>query len=251
MKKMMHIEIGKGLNKYTINFGMPDSKDELQKMYKLRYEAYSAKGHILPNSGNIDIDNYDKEKKCYYFIAVVDDVIVGSTRIILGNKLPTLDEYFNLDLPKEIKKIPREKIVEIGRLVSFHKGLKIKLPRHIVLMSLFYIMIKFSKRKNLLVAVGTLKDYVKMKLARINFPMYSIKSNGLEYNPKEMNDPLINFFNEETGRVWPIYIFIAEAESYLNSIYQNKKIFKRIDNNHIILKSSVRYQLQLLKKVIA
>jgi len=96
-----------GGTKKIINFGQLETKEELDEMFRFRYEVYNRKNFINPNSSKRDYDFFDKSGRCYYFIAKIDNKIIGSTRLIVGRPLPSEKEYFEMDLPEEIKSLPK------------------------------------------------------------------------------------------------------------------------------------------------
>jgi len=252
MNELLRIDIRRRTGNQTIIFGIPETDEEIQEMFKVRYKAYLNKGHINGNGLGLDEDHFDVNKLCHYFIAVEgkDRKIIGSTRMIFGSVLPTLDEYFELELPEAINAVSRGKIVEIGRLSSLPRDTGLDVPRHLVLLGLFLVMFKFAKERGYLLAIGSLKDYVKRKLDIIKFPLHIIKNHKLIYNPKEHNDPLVNFFKEDQGKVWPVYCTPTEIEKYLNSIFYNKKYFKMINDSHLELKGNWRFKIALVVKSI-
>jgi len=65
-----------------------------------------------------DVDKHDKNSKCAYFIASINNEVVGAARVIRENITPMEAEYFDFERPKVLNELPREKIVEIGRIIS-------------------------------------------------------------------------------------------------------------------------------------
>ena len=112
------LKLGKShLYKY-IYFGKADKKEELEEIYKLRYEVYTEKGYIKKESyTNLsERDDYDLENKCHYFIAKIDDRIIGCIRLIVDNPLPT-QKYFHFNEPEKIRLIPINNRCELGRFI--------------------------------------------------------------------------------------------------------------------------------------
>ncbi len=249
MKKYLTICIKRKGKQYDIFFGIPDAEEEINQMKSLRYKTYLKKGHIKENISGLDSDFYDEHNLCYYFIATCNNQVIGSTRMIYGNRLPTLSEYFRLDIPYQIKNYQISKIVEIGRLASSPpENLFNIVPRHLVLLGLFLIMTRFAEGKGYLIAVGSLKDYIKCKLEKIKFPLHVIDNFELIYKPHIHNDPLVNFFAENSGKVWPLFVMLDEVKKYLNSIFQNKFCFEVIDSDHLVLRRILYFNIYLFIK---
>ncbi len=236
----------------VIDFGQPETKEELDEMFKFRYRVYARKSFINKNQEKRDYDAFDKEGKCFYFIAKLGNQIIGSTRLIVGRPLPSEKEYFEMDLPEEIKSLSADEVVEVGRLSAYIDDPKVKIPRHLVLLGLFYSMVKFAEKNNFKVCLGGMKEYVKDKLDSINFPLKEVKGYKLIYNPKKHGDPLDEFFNHHPkyGGVVAIYCFLDEAKKYFDSIFENKICFSKSDGV-LNLRSVFLFNLRLFfKKII-
>lgn len=136
-----------------IKVGIPDSEEELIKMFKLRYEIYSQKNYIDPDQfpDRLEKDEYDKNNKTVYFIASINDDIIGTLRIIKDYPLPT-QLYFKFQEPEQIKNINKENLAEIGRLIvkPFKLTERIFLPRHLVMLILFKSVCDYAKEDNIL-----------------------------------------------------------------------------------------------------
>ena len=112
-------------------------------------------------------------------------------------------------------------------------------------------MMVYAENKGYIVGLGAIKNYVKEKLDKINFPLVVIKNHKLTYEPEKHNDPLLYFFQEEkTGKVWPVFVRLGEAKNYLHSIFYNIIAFKKIDKNHILLKSKFLFNFILFLKFL-
>src|SRR4030065_264457 len=77
-----------------ILFGSPDSKEEFEKMFSLRFDVYTENNYFHESFSRFkkrkDQDNYDLTGKCLYAIAVIDDGrIIGAVRLIRDKILPT------------------------------------------------------------------------------------------------------------------------------------------------------------------
>lgn len=225
----------------TIFFGMPDRKEELKEMFKLRYRVYVKKERYIPKGKYKDkeeIDEYDRSEKCSYFIAKIDNRIIGTARIIRLSPLPIEKEYFRFEVPKEMRGIPRDKLIEIGRLISVKYSEKTYLPRHIVLIGLFAAMMEFGLQNDIRGGFGAIKDKVKRRLEAINTPVHAIENVELIYNPHKSHDPLSNFFNDPRNPVHAVYYLRDELKQYIDSLFNNKFLFKKIDERTFVFRGS-------------
>src|SRR3989344_8616218 len=93
----------------VIRFGEAETEEELNKIFKLRFDSYSSKGYIDPMRfpNGLEMDDYDIRKDCRYFLAELDGKTIGTIRIIFNKILPT-EKYFTFDEPQEIRDIPRK-----------------------------------------------------------------------------------------------------------------------------------------------
>ena len=68
----------------TIFFGIPEGKKELDEMFKFRYKSYLRHNYIDKNNSERDVDEYDNGRSSY-FVAKVNDKLIGTARIIRDN----------------------------------------------------------------------------------------------------------------------------------------------------------------------
>jgi len=214
----------KGGNK-LLQFGIPDNDQELEKMFKLRYEVYSKMGYISPEMfpEKIEKDEYDKEKKCEYFVAKIDDQIVGSGRLIQSYYLPTEKECFRFEEPREMKNIPRNRRGEIGRLIVA-RGNNNYIPPHLILLGILYSIMSFSFQKNLQFGYSFAKESLMKKMKKLGVPFHTIKPFTQVYSKKY----LYGYFHDKKDPAFPVYYSRDEAKKYLSKIFDNNKIFKKI-----------------------
>lgn len=222
--KEIQIKIG-GVNK-IIYFGMPNSQAELENVFRLRYETYLKYKYIEKDlfPEGLEKDNYDKENKCNYFIAKIDDEIIGSARIIKEKYLPTEKDCFKFNEPDEIKSIPREKRLEISRLITKNYIINGKsLPRHLVMIGIIYIITNFSLKNGFKGGYSFIKTSLEKKFKKLGFPFHHIKPYTQIYSQKYLD----GYFNDKKNPVIPIYYLAKEAEECLDNIFNNKRIFKK------------------------
>lgn len=227
----------------TIFFGIPDERDELDGMFLLRKEVYRKNGYINAES---DKDEYDKNGKCVYFIAKIDDNIIGTVRLIIDSPLPTQKDCFDFQEPKEIKEIPRDKRGELSRLISVPYK-KIYLPRHLVLIFLISCVVKYSEENNILGGYSFITTKLYDKINRIKFPFHVIE----EFEQKYPVDGLMYpYFSKKDNPILPIYYKLDEIEVFLENLFNDKKVFLRINYNKFELKNNLYNKFLKLLKII-
>ncbi len=237
-------------NPIQINFGIPDSQEELNEMFKLRFEIYKNKNYIDPEKfeNNMDIDQYDKDNKCVYFIAEVNKAIIGTARLIIDYPLPT-QIYFDFEEPLEIQNIPIDQRAEISRLVI--KPYKLNnnryLPRHITMLMLFKTIADYSMVNNYKAGYAFVKSRLFEKLKLIKIPFYVIKNYKQRY-PKD--GILYKYFNDPNDPVIPIYYFLDEITEFFEKIF-NFRLFFIKKGNLIIMKNIFLYDFLVnLKRLL-
>lgn len=232
-----------------IDFGIAETEEEISEMFKLRYEVYVDEKKYIPNGiyqQNLDIDEYDKEKACQYFIAKMKGKIVGTLRVIRTEVLPTEKEYFKFETPRNIKNIPRNQRAEIGRIISRPtKLLNIPVPRSLVMLGLFYAAAEYGVENNILGGYGSLKSSALKKFSMLNIPIHKIRNSKLVYQPNS-SDPLKNFFSKEDPVVL-VYFITEEVLSKLRGIFGKDKYFEKVDSNTFKYKA---YRPNFIDKII-
>lgn len=213
-------------NWQDIIFGIPDSENELNDMFNLRCKVYK-KYNYLPNNIKSDKDEYDD--KSIYFIAKIGSIIIGSVRLIKNKILPTEKDCFQFDEPLDMRKISRDNRGEVSRLVVDWCGQNF-LPRHLVMLGLIKCLVDYAYINNIDGGYGFIKDKLKKKLDNIKIPVHYIDDFKQIYN----KNILKNYFNNESDKVWPIYYITSEIKNYIDSIFNNKLLFKKSGNIFII-----------------
>ncbi len=242
MKAYKSIKINLRGELKTILFGMPNSEEELDKMYELRYKVYVKKEAYIPDDESLEereIDEYDRINKCHYFIAEIDGKIIGSARIITISPPPTRTEYYEFKEPSEIKKMSSDEVCEIGRLISIKYSEKVYLPRHLILLGLISSMLDFSRENNIKAGYGTIKGKALKSILELGLPVHVINKKELIYDPEKSHDPLSNFFNDPNRPVYLIYYLREEVENYVDSILNNKLLFKKLGENIFLFKNAI------------
>ena len=105
-----------------ISFGEATTELEKQEAFKFRYKVYLERGYIDPvrYPNQSESDEYDTLGKSRHFIAILEDQnvrkMIGYIRLIISDPLPT-EIDFEFEQPLELKSIPRDQRVELGRFI--------------------------------------------------------------------------------------------------------------------------------------
>lgn len=235
VKSELQVKIGK--EDKIIYFGLPDTKKEMEDMFRLRYEIYKDKGYIDPDAfpDGLDRDQYDKENKCIYSIAKIDDTIVGTARLIRDHFLPIETLCFRFEEPEDIKKIPRDQRVEVSRLVvdSYKQGYRT--PRSFVLLFLLHVLCAIAKENNMLAEYAFIKNKIKLKLEKLNVPIHFIDNYTQTYPSDGI---LYKYFSQKEDKAVPVYFFTTEVENCINTTINNK-MFTEIAPEKFIVRNNL------------
>ena len=231
-------------NPIIILFGMPETEEEFKEMFELRFNIYKEKNYIEPEKlkENLDLDDYDKQNKCTYFIAKIDEKIIGSARLIKDYPLPT-QIYFEFEEPQKMKELPNDLKVEISRLVvaPYKINNLTYLPRHIVMLMLFKTISKYAKEQNYKAGYAFIKSKLFYKLKNLKIPFYLIEN----YKQRYPEDGILyKYFNDPNDPVIPIYYFLEDIERYFNKLFSFKLLFTKKEDE-IIMKNLAIYNLLL------
>jgi len=232
--KKIYFKTKKG-NEKVIYLGEPIQEGEMEEMFKLRYEVYVEHNYISKKlfPDRQEKDSYDLEKKCIYFIAVIDDEVIGSIRVIRDDALPTEKECFKFRAPKEIKEILRDRRAELSRLIAKkHRTGGNFLPRHLVLLGLLSVALEFALKNNIEGGYAFIKNSLYKKLKKIRIPFHTIKSYQQIYDQAVLR----KYFHQEKNPVRPIYFLRSEIEQYLNWLFNNKLFFEKLSETEYRLK---------------
>lgn len=230
----------------NIDFEIPDNSEELEK----RFEIYSKKKYIEPSRfpDHLEKDEYDFNNKSIYFIAKINDQIIGTMRLIKDIILPT-QIYFEFEEPPEIAKISPSNRIEIGRLISAPYALsnKIHLPQHIIMLMLFKTAADYALKNNYLGGYAFIKSKLEKKLSKLRIPFHRIESYIQKY---PSNGILFNYFNDPDDPVLPVYYLTNEFHYYIEKILNNILLFKKISKTEFYLRSNFIYNFIMKYKIL-
>lgn len=218
MKNNVQMIITDKGTEHLFRIGQPENDEEKIKMYEYRYSIYLKYKLIENNPTKCDIDNYDQNS--FYVVACYDDQIIGSLRLICGDTIPTLDCYYQLQLPSILSQTDRKSICEMGRIISTPHFCTNQISSHFVLLSMFYYTTSFGRDKRIDISIGSMKARIVKSLYKLKVPIQTIQKSELIYDPAKEHDPLTLFFDEhKTGKICPVYIIRQEYEQYFAQLF--------------------------------
>ena len=202
-----------------LEFGMPQNSTEVGEMFDFRYRVYREKGYIDPKQVENDIDEYDRNGCCQYFVAKRDDSIIGTMRLIQDAALPIFN-YFRFDERDDFQRVPRGKRCEIGRLIVSHCGQDTGglLPRGLVTLFLIKCAADYAKKQDIKLHLAFIKSKLQRKMKKRKMPVNHIQKYE-QYCPA--GDLLYDYFNNPQDPVAPVYFLTGEFERYLKKILNN------------------------------
>lgn len=221
----------------TLYFGHPSTDIEFNDMFRLRYKIYAKKGYIDPHEFNhgIEKDNFDHKAGTFYFIAIFNNCVIGSVRLIKENKLPT-EEYFSFNIPGPMREIESNKKAELGRLVVAPYLYNLYPPRNLVFLFLVNTLVQFSEEKQIQGGYSFVKKSLEEKMKKLKMPFHAID----EFQVKYPEDGVLSnyFYNQSEDPVIPIYFLTSKYSSYFKKVISNKLMFER-KKGEIFLKTNL------------
>lgn len=197
-------EIIKAVGRTPLKVGYPETKEELDAMFRLRADVYKQEGYITTED---DIDQYDLDNKCVYFITKLDEKLVGTVRGVIDDPLPT-ELYFDFEEPEEMARIPRNKRGEISRLIGVAKE-----TNHLIFLGLIKALIEFAKESDVLGGYASLMGGFVQTLLSMGIPVHPIGSAHLKYDKGLLH----NYFHKGDKAV-SIYYFRDEAAEFMEKM---------------------------------
>lgn len=230
-----------------IIIGHPKTKEELDQMYRFRYEQYIKKGYIAEGYFNDqrDYDEYDKEQKCIYFIAKVEDRVIGTVRLVVDKYLPTEKDCFDFNEPGELMNIKRTERVEFSRLIIVPYEKDIYFPRHMILLALFYVIMAYCKEHGFKGGYSFIKDKLHTKLSKQKVPIHFITNFKQKYQKKILQ----KYFSDPNDPVCPIYFLTDEVNSYIKKVFY--AYFKQESEKEVTYKPSIIKRIFLVAYLIS
>jgi len=227
-----------------IYFGQPENMQEKDEMFRFRFEVYSRRNYIedtnYPNK--LEIDSYDLEGKCVYFISKFNDILVGSVRVIRDYYLPTEKECFKFEEPDQIKSIDRNERIELGRLIAVPPSNNQYFPRHLIMIFLLYCCLLYAKENNIKGGYAFIKSKLEKKLKKINIPFKKILKYQQIY---PSNGPLFKYFNDPNDPVIPIYYLTSEIDKWFSDFLKKYFVILKENNISVFILKKTKFNLFL------
>lgn len=222
--------------KGKLEFGIPNTSQEMDEMFRLRYDVYSRKDYIYIEKypDKKEIDDFDTENKSTYFIAKFNGKVIGSIRMICDTPLPT-QKAFKFNEPEFMSNIDNNKKCEFGRFVIIPPEKGIYLPRGLVMLFMIYTLNTYSLSKGFIGGYAFIKKSLLIKLNKFKFPIHIINDYSLTYK----DGVLAKYFVQQNDPVIPIYYTSKEFNKYLDSRINNSWLFLKINKDSYILKSNL------------
>ena len=240
MKQYSQLQIGSKKYPHFIYFGQPETKQEIESTFRLRFDSYSARGYIdsalFPDS--LEKDNYDTEGKCQYFMASLDGKkTIGTVRLIKDSMLPTEND-FSFDEPKEIRAIPRDKRGELGRLIIIppDKERGFYLPRGLAMIFMLDMLVQYGINNGIAGGYVFVKTKLQKKLTKLKAPLHYIGHFKQTY-PKE--GVLFKYFSQPEDQVIPAYFITKEFKNFTRRIIHSTIMFEDLGKENYVLKTNL------------
>ncbi len=247
IKKLTILE---GKNKKTIEFGIANTPEELEKIFKLRFEEYSKRDYIFNEryQDKREVDFYDGLISTKYFCAFLEGKLIGTIRLITEKPLPT-EQYFDFTPPDEIKNLPKEKLAELGRFIVIppDRDKKIFLPRNVVLLFLIEVLVTYAKEQGLVGGYAFIKQSLIIKLKKLSAPIKQIPVYKMHYPD---DGSLYKYFYQKENPVFPCYYVLEDFQKYLNKLIHSEWLFKKIGIGHFQLRSNLYTKFLKVFKVL-
>lgn len=236
MITQLKIRFNAGKEWKVVKFGLTSTDKEKEQMFKLRHKVYLKHKYIDEVKSGVEMDEYDNERSTY-FIATIDDKIIGSVRLIRDEFLPTEKECFEFTEPKEMSIIRRNKRCELGRLIVDRQDYD--LPRHIIMLGLINTVTEHALKEGIEGGYSFIKNSLKIKLDKLKFPFHDIRPFKQVYS----KGVLLPYFQDKNDIVYPVFYLVSETKEYLNKLFGNKLMFKEEGDGTIKLKNNLIYKL--------
>lgn len=238
MQILKELEVDLSGKKKSVLVGIPSTEDELDAMFTFRFDEYLRRDYIEQSTHNQgkDIDEYDKQNRCVYFVASVDNRLIGTVRLIQDTPLPT-EKYFDFATPAEVALIKPEHRGELSRLIitPLDRQNGLYLPRGLVRFVLLSVIVKYGLDNGIVGGYAFVKDSLLKKLASSNLPIHAINKFEVKY-PKQ--GVLNKYFHQSFDPVTPVYFLTQEIHDYIN-IRTSRRPFRVGEGAKIFYEESI------------
>jgi N-acyl-L-homoserine lactone synthetase len=231
----------------TINFGIPITTEEMDKMFALRYTEYEKRRYIDPDKYNKNQEKDEYDDKSVYFVAIWKNKMIATIRLIRNIVLPT-EKDFQFDEPSSISDISRDKRAELGRfiIIPLDRENKKFLPRGLVMVVMFEVLSEFCRKNGILGGYSFIKMNLYKKMKKLRMPIDVIQPYKQTY-PKD--GVLYNYFSQKENPVIPIVFRLDKFQKYFRKILSFKLVFEN-ENDHIVMKNNLFTKFLKYLKII-
>jgi N-acyl-L-homoserine lactone synthetase len=178
----------------VLEFRIARAPDELEEIYKLRFQIYSSVGYIKKEDypDEKEKDEFDEFSDHFYAYSTEENKIIGAIRLINDLGRVPIDELYNISFLRNQHK----KIVEVSRRITMPNRIKANL-------GLLQIICQYARKNNItdficsvnpndkdfydkigFVQFGELKYYEKVKNSAL----------GMHLDLNKMNSPYNKLF---------------------------------------------------------
>ena len=238
MKVLLTISRCKRGRDQSIQFGVPQTQQEVQHMHQLRYQVYVEKKRYIAAAfcpDGLEIDHIDHKDGCHYFIAQCGEQLVGSMRLIQQDPLP-LQYYWRYEEPINLSGVQHTQKVEVSRLIS-HRPAGIVIPPSLVPLGLIRCATHFCLAHDILAAYATLQMKLVRQMEQWTLPVRRMDS----YEPisaESSDDTRKYYFNDPDNPVCPTYFRTQEVDRFYEDLLQQALVFKQLTAEHYLYQPS-------------
>ncbi|QXT40625.1 N-acyl amino acid synthase FeeM domain-containing protein [Gymnodinialimonas ceratoperidinii] len=119
------------------------NQDDLEQVYRLRYDCYRAEGSIVANESRLMTDPFDESPNCVHVSVELDGEVFAAVRLHVMSKLtptsPTLEVF-----PELMKTIRRgQTALDVTRFVITPAARKQRVPLHFLVLRIPFLATMF------------------------------------------------------------------------------------------------------------
>src|SRR5215469_7064057 len=216
----------------VIQFGVPETQQEVQHMHQLRYQVFVEKKRYISEANGLEgseMDQFDHNAGCHYFIAQCDEQLVGSIRLIHHYPLP-LHYHWRFEEPIDLRGLQHHQIVEVSRLVS-HRPSAIIIPPSLVPLGLIRCATHFCLAHDIRAAYATMQMKLVSQMEQWGLPVQRMDAYEL-INDESDDDPLKHYYHNPKYPVCPTYFRPQEVNHFYEDLLQQALVFKQLTAEH-------------------
>ena len=224
----------------VIQFGVPETQQEVQHMHQLRYQVFVEKKRYISEANGLEgseMDQFDHNDGCHYFIAQCDEQLVGSIRLIHHYPLP-LHYHWRFEEPIDLRGLQHHQIVEVSRLVS-HRPSAIIIPPSLVPLGLIRCATHFCLAHDIRAAYATMQMKLVSQMEQWGLPVQRMDAYEL-INDESDDDPLKHYYNNPKYPVCPTYFRPQEVNHFYRDLLQQALVFKQLTAEHYLYNPPVK-----------